>query len=49
VRVVQINGNWLVKEKIVKADSLEANTDAEVFELKGHVDLITSVNDEEKL
>lgn len=33
----------------IKADSLEANTDAEVFELKGHVDLVTSVNDEEKL
>ena len=33
----------------VTADSMEANTDAEVFELKGHVDFVTSVNDEEKL
>lgn len=33
----------------VTADQLEANADAEVFELKGHVDLVTPVNDEEKL
>jgi LPS export ABC transporter protein LptC len=33
----------------VKADSLKANADAEVFELTGHVDMISPVNDEEKL
>lgn len=33
----------------ITADSLDANTDAEIFELKGHVDLVTSVNDEDKL
>jgi LPS export ABC transporter protein LptC len=33
----------------VKADSLKANADAEVFELTGHVDMTSNVNDEEKL
>ena len=33
----------------VKADSLKANSDAEVFELTGHVDMTTTVNDEDKL
>lgn len=33
----------------IKGDSLEANTEAEVFELKGHVDFRTEVKDEEKL
>jgi LPS export ABC transporter protein LptC len=33
----------------IKADALEANTEAEVFELKGHVDFKTEVGGEEKL
>ena len=33
----------------VTADSLEANADAEVFELKGNVDFLTPLNDEDKL
>lgn len=33
----------------IKSDSLEANTEAEVFELRGHVDFRTEVKDEEKL
>jgi hypothetical protein len=32
-----------------RADSLEANSDAEVFELKGHVDFRANAQDEEKL
>jgi hypothetical protein len=32
-----------------RADSLEANADAEVFELKGHVDFKAPAGDEEKL
>ena len=33
----------------VKADALKAHADAEVFELTGHVDMTSNVNDEEKL
>ena len=33
----------------IKGDALEANTEAEVFELKGNVDFRTEVKDEEKL
>ena len=33
----------------ITADALEANSDAEVLELKGNVDFITNVDDEEKL
>lgn len=33
----------------IKGDALEANTEAEVFEIKGHVDFKTEVKDEEKL
>ena len=34
---------------LLKADELTANTDAEVMELKGHVDFKTEVGGEEKL
>ncbi|MDB5095835.1 MAG: hypothetical protein JWM80_256 [Cyanobacteria bacterium RYN_339] len=37
------------KGTTMKADSLTANSDAEVMELKGHVVLDTKVNEEEKL
>lgn len=37
------------KGTTMKADSLSANSDAEVMELKGHVVLDTKVNEEEKL
>jgi hypothetical protein len=30
-------------------DEMKANTDAEVFEMKGHVDLLAPMNDQEKL
>lgn len=33
----------------ISADELRANSEAEVMELKGRVDLLTNVNDEEKL
>ena len=37
------------KGTTMKADSLTANSDAEVMELRGHVVLDTKVNDEEKM